>query len=104
MNGVFVVPGLAGNLAQDQIVALDRRENQRRPSLRLAEIGEGKVDDDDAALYKLAQAASSSGASQSFASADSAAMVGTDASECSSASTRRNTRSRSRSCSDSGPS
>ena len=36
----------------------------------------GKVEDCDVALYKLAQAASSSGVSQSFASADSAASAG----------------------------
>ena len=77
----MVLPNLACDLAQNHIVALERCDNQRRPPFRLAQIGEGEVDNDDVALYKLAQAASSSGASQSFASADSAAMVGTDASE-----------------------
>ena len=46
-------------------------------ALRAAQVREGKIEDDHIPSYKLAQAASSSGVSQSLASADSAASVGT---------------------------
>ncbi len=76
-NGIGVGPRLAGDLAEDRVVTGQRCQNQCGAPLRLAEVGEREVEDYDIALYKLAQAASSSGVSQSLASADSAASVGT---------------------------
>ena len=93
-----MIPESAVNsLAQDHIVALERGDHQSRPSLCRAEVGE--VEDYNIAFYKWAQAESSSGASESFAKAASAASVGIDASTCGSLSARRNASSLSRSCS-----
>lgn len=103
-HGITILASLTGDLAKNEIVALQCGEYQRRTPLGLAEVREGEIQDNDVALYKLAQAASSSGDSQSFASEDSAANAGMDASACSSASVRRNSSRRSRSVSDNLPS
>jgi hypothetical protein len=100
-DGVSVFPRLAGGLSEDQIVTLECCENQRPAALGLTQVRKRKVEDRDITLYKLAQAASSSGASQSLAKAVSAASVGTDASAWSSARVRKNANSRSRSGSES---
>jgi hypothetical protein len=78
-DGVGIGLRLARDLTKDHVITLEIRQYQRRPPLRLAEVGKGEVEDYDIALYKLAQAASSSGVSQSLASADSAASFGTAA-------------------------
>lgn len=100
-HGIAILASLAGDLAENEIVAPQCRQHQGGTPLGLAEVRERKVQDDDVALYKLAQAASSSGESQSFASEDSAANAGMDASACSSVSVWRNSSRRSRSVSDS---
>jgi len=99
--GIAILASLAGDLAENKIVALQCRQYQGGTPLGLAEVREREVQDDDVALYKLAQAASSSGESQSFASEDSAANAGMDASACSSVSLWRKSSRRSRSVSDS---
>jgi hypothetical protein len=76
-NGIRVGPRLAGDLAEDCIVTGQRGQDQCGPPLRFAEVGEREIQDYYIALYKLAQAASSSGVSQFLAGADSAASVGT---------------------------
>ena len=96
---VFIGSRLSGDLTQDDVVAFERRDRQGRPALGLAEVREGKVENDNVVSYKLAQAASSSGVSQSLASDDSAASAGTRLSAWVSLSDRRNARSLSRSCS-----
>ena len=98
-DGVGIVLRLARDLTKDYIITLRSREHQRWPALRLAEVGKREVEDDDIAPHKLAQAASSSGVSQSLARADSAANVGNMASVCASLRDRKNERSLSRSCS-----
>lgn len=100
-NGILILASLAGDLAKNQVMTPQSREDQRGTPFGLAEVREREVDDNDVALYKLAQAASSSGASQSFVSEDSAAKAGMDASDCSSESVWRNCSKRSRSFSDS---
>jgi hypothetical protein len=103
-HGIAILASLTRDLAKNEIVTLQCREHQRRTPLGLAEVREREIQDDDVALYKLAQAASSWGESQSLANEDSAANAGMDASACSSASVRRNSSRRSRSESDSLPS
>lgn len=104
LHGITIIASLTCDLAKNEIVTLQCSKHQRRTPLGLAEVREMKIQDDDVALYKLAQAASSSGESQSFVSEDSAANAGMDASACSSASVRRNSSRRSRSVSDNLPS
>ena len=72
---------MARDLAQNYVVAQWRRNYQCGPPLGLAEIAEREVQDYDVALYKSAQAESSSGLSQSFAREVSAASTGVAASE-----------------------
>ncbi len=91
---------LAPDWAKNQIIALQGSEDQCRPASGLAEIREGEVEDDNVAAYKLAQAASSSGESQSFANEDSAANGGTEEPACSSDSVCRKASRRLRSCSE----
>jgi len=98
-NRVLVGSGLAGDLAQDDVVAFERSDDQRWPSLGVAEVREGEVEDYNITSYKLAQAASSSGASQSLAREDSAASAGMAASACVSLSARMYASSLSTSCS-----
>src|ERR1017187_4566868 len=86
-------------MTQNQVIARERGNHQGRAPLRLRDVREGKVEDDNIASYKLAQAASSSGVSQSFAREDSAAAAGMAASAWASARDRKNAISLSRSCS-----
>lgn len=88
---------LARDLAQNYVVAQWRRNYQRRPPLGPAEIGEWEAQDYDIALYKPAQAESSSGLSQSFAKEVSAASTGVAASKFISLMARMKARSLSRS-------
>src|ERR1035441_3754811 len=98
-NRVLTGSRLAGDLAKDDIVTLERGDHQCRPSLCLAEVREREVEDYNITSYKLAQAASSSGVSQSLASDDSAASAGTALSMRASLSCRRKASKWSRSCS-----
>lgn len=100
-HGIAILSSLTRDLAKNEIVPLQSHKYQSRTPLGLAEVREREVQDDDIALYKLAQAASSWGESQSSASEDSAASAGMDASACSSVSVWRNSSKRSRSPSDS---
>jgi hypothetical protein len=79
-DGVFVGFGLAGNLAKYDVVAAQGRKNQCGTPLRLGQVGEWKMQDYDVPSYKSAQAASSSGESQSFLREDSASRAGAAAS------------------------
>jgi len=63
-DGVLVGFGLAGNLAKYDVVAAQGRKNQCGTPLRLGQAGEWKMQDYDVPSYKSAQAASSSGESQ----------------------------------------
>lgn len=66
-NGLLIPDVSTGDLAEDDIIAAECRENQSRPTPGLGQIREGKRHDDDIALYKSCQASSSSGRSQSLA-------------------------------------
>ena len=79
-NGVGIESGLTRDLTENHIVTFRNRDYQGRPPLRLAQIGKREAEDYDVTPYKLAQAASSSGVSQSLANADSAASAGITAS------------------------
>ena len=98
-NLILIGSRLACDLTEDYIVAFESRNNQRRPSLRLADVREREVEDYNIAFYKLAQASSSSGASQPLASEDSATNVGIAVSVCASFRDRRYASNLSRSCS-----
>jgi hypothetical protein len=98
-NRVFIGSRLAGDLAQDHIVAVEAGNHKRWPPLGVAQVGEGEVENYNVTSYKLAQASSSSGVSQSFASDDSAASAGTAFSACASLRECKNASNLSRSCS-----
>src|SRR3990170_4204624 len=74
-NGIAVADGLAGNLAQNYVVAREGRNYQSRASLAGAQVREGKGNDNDITFHKLAHAASSSGLFQSRPSAASEANM-----------------------------
>jgi len=73
-NGICVGTGLAGYLTKDRVVALQDRKHKGPVAACLVRSRTGSKDY-DIAFTKLVQAASSSGVSQSFASADSAAKA-----------------------------
>src|SRR5471030_1947073 len=73
---VFVGFGLAGNLAKYDVLTAQGGKNQCGAPLRLGQVGEWKMQDYDVPAYKSAQAASSSGESQSFIREDSARRAG----------------------------
>lgn len=99
--GILIRSRLTGDLTQNNIFSRKFRDHQRRTAFRLREVREWKVQDDNIASYKPAQAASSPGASQSFEREDSAAAVGRATSAWRSVSARSNARILSRSCSGS---
>jgi len=78
------VQGLVGSYA------FECHDDQGRPSLCLTEVREGEIEDYYIAFYKFAQAASSSGVSQSLAKDDAAASIGIVVSVCASLSDRKN--------------
>jgi len=65
----------AGDLTEDDIVARQSRKNKSGPPFRLAQVRKGEGHDDDIAFYNFAQAASSSGVSQSLARTSSEASI-----------------------------
>jgi hypothetical protein len=62
---------LAGYLDQYDVVAFEPGEDQCRAALGKREVGKGKRNDDYVTLYRSFHSSSSSGRSQSLASADS---------------------------------
>jgi hypothetical protein len=52
-NRVFIRSDLTGDLAQDDVVAFERRDHERRPSLCLAEVREGEVEDYNITLLQI---------------------------------------------------
>jgi hypothetical protein len=72
---VYVLDDLAGYLAKNDIITLKVCNDKGRTALGFGEVREGKWNNNDIPLYKLCQAASSSGKSQSFLSDDSLAIA-----------------------------
>ena len=77
VNGkrVYILDDLAGYLAKNDIITLKGCDNKGWTALGFGKIGEGEWNNNNIPLYKLCQAASSSGKSQSFLSDDSLAMA-----------------------------
>jgi len=70
---ITIAVRLAGDLAEDQVVARQIDDNQCRPTLAQLQVGLRKGENHDLARYRFAHAASSSGVFQSRARTDSLA-------------------------------